>query len=576
MKRVLFIILFFVALFANSQIFFEDKSSNLGLIDGGGITDLGNGISFVDFDNDGWDDITIASGNNEPLRFYKNNQGTFVEVNLLVPSINYQTRATNWVDIDNDGDKDLYVTSDTNGNRLYENTGNLTFIDITQNSGLPQSNILTYGTSWGDINNDGYLDIYISNRTFNTDIINHLFKNDGDGTFTDVTISSGLNTDHELTFCSGFFDFNNDGWQDLYIANDKTDSNLLYKNNGDGTFSDVSLSSGTDIVIDAMSVTVDDFNNDGFFDIYITNTPHSETAPNGGNVFLRNNGDETFTNIAIASGTFFDSFAWGAVFFDADNDMDLDLYVSGMLDGSVAGFLPAAFYQNEGNETFIQPTNIGFVGDTKSSFSNAIGDVNNDGKTDVVVFNNNDTPFVWMNQTTTSNNYLAIKLEGVSSNEDGIGSVIEVGVNGGKQYRYTMCGEGYLSQNSSKEIFGLGNNTIVDYVKVTWLSGTVDVLYNISANQVLNIVEGSHLLSNSEDDLSIVTIFPNPVKESLLFKSLNLIDRIYIYNMLGQELIRVNNDKNNYLLSLLDLQTGTYIAKVIVNNKTKIIRFIKE
>ncbi|MCP4801292.1 MAG: VCBS repeat-containing protein, partial [Bacteroidetes bacterium] len=174
------------------------------------------------------------------------------------------------------------------------------------------------------------------------------YRNNGDATFTDVSSSAGISNLNHLSLCASFFDFNNDGWQDIYIANDRfTTSNILYKNNGNGTFTDVSSSSGSGITMDAMSTTIGDYNSDGFLDIYITNT-------SSGNYFLENNGDETFTNIASSNGTLFQSISWGAVFLDADNDSDLDLYVSGMRDGT-SGQLPSAFYQND-NGVFTIPS----------------------------------------------------------------------------------------------------------------------------------------------------------------------------------------------------------------------------
>jgi hypothetical protein len=304
MKRFLFITFLFAFNIIYTQINFVDQANNLGLNDHSGYADLGSGISFVDYDVDGWDDITIASANNIPLRFYKNYQGVFSEEILIIPPVTYQTRSVNCIDFDNDGFKDLFVTSDTNGNRLFKYYGN-TLEDITIQAGFPMDNLKTFGASWGDINNDGCLDVYISNRQEDTTstIANYLFKSNCDGTFTNVTEAIGLANNAAPTFCTGFLDINNDGWQDIYVANDKYAPNFLYKNNGDGTFTDISLTSGANIIADAMSVTVDDYNSDGFLDIFITNTPNEFSTPSLGSYLLMNNGDETFQDVSDISNT---------------------------------------------------------------------------------------------------------------------------------------------------------------------------------------------------------------------------------------------------------------------------------
>ncbi|MBO3117362.1 VCBS repeat-containing protein [Winogradskyella sp. DF17] len=561
------------------QINFVDQAELIGLSQATGTSNFGgHGISYADFDDNGLDDITLASGNGVPVRFYKNIEGfVFAEVDLLATlNYDYRTRSVVWVDFDNDGDKDLFLTSDTDGNRLFQNQNGV-LTDITVAAGFPLENLFTYGASWGDIDNDGCLDVYLSNRIGGTNITNYLFKNNCDGTFSEVTTSVGLSNTPYITFCSAFFDFNNDGWQDLYVANDKFEQNYLYKNNGDGTYTDVSVSSGTNIVMDAMSVTIDDFNSDGFFDIYITNTPQEISTPLPGSVLLRNNGDETFSNISLSSGTVVDSYCWGANFIDADNDTDLDLYVNSQYTGD-NGFASYAFFTNSGDETFAQPSNVGFDTNTYRSYSSAVGDYNNDGLMEIVVNNeDNQKPSLWENIANNTNNYLAVELEGVIGNRDGTGSVIEIAINGAKQYRYTLCGEGYLSQNSTKKIFGLGTNTTVDYVKVTWLSGIVDIIYNVTANQTLNIVEGSATLSIGENIISRINYYPNPVKNSLTLRAGNdTIKDVKIFNLLGQEVLQT---RPNALISEIDmshLQTGVYIVKINSAAITETVRVIKQ
>ena len=535
MNKLLPYIFILVSSLCYGQLSFQENANALGVGVSYGSSTWGGGVSFCDFDNDGWDDITYSTSNGQEVLFYKNNgDDTFSIIDLGINDT-YRVKQVIWVDYDNDGDKDFLATSISSINKFYRNDGNMTFTDITSTCGLFTNNFYSYGASFGDIDNDGDLDVFIANRDDITENQrSYLYRNDN-GVFIDVTQSAGLSLSNELAFCAVFFDYDNDGDQDIYVANDKISNiNRLYQNNNDGTFADVSLSSGSGILnglgnsINAMTTTVGDYNNDGWIDIYVTNTP-------GGNQHLRNNGDGTFTNVASDIGTFFDSFSWGAVFLDADNDADLDLYVSGWYDGTTS-FLPSAFYENQGDDTYLIPSNIGFANDTRASFSNAIGDFNNDGYPDIIVMNDTDNNFLWENTTSNSNNWLKIKLQGVTSNRDGIGSKIEVFANGKLQYRYTLSGEGYLGQNSNTEIIGVGSATNIDYVKVIWLSGTVDVLNNVSPNQTLNIVENS-TLSSEEFETNNFIIYPNPSNGIVNIKStIKQEFSLTIYDVIGKKI----------------------------------------
>ena len=547
---------------AYSQSNFVDRATDLGIGVSCGDVPIGNGISFYDYNSDGWDDVTLATQAGDPIRFFKNVNGVFQEETLNIPINTSQIKQINWVDYDNDGHIDLYATSNISGNKLYRNDGSFNFSDVTSESQLPTTNIFTYGASWGDYNNDGFLDVFLSNRDVALVVPNYLYRNNGDGTFTNVSEIAGIINTGNLSFCSAFFDFNNDGWQDIYVSKDRIENkNILYKNNGDGTFSDVSEASNTDLYIDAMSVTIEDYNSDGWLDIYVTNTQE-------GNVFLQNNGDETFTNVAITNGTTFNSIAWGAVFLDAENDMDLDLYVSGLLDGSNPNFLSAALYENDGNGNFTIPSE-GFINDTGESYANAIGDVDNDGFPEIVVANaDNEHVFLWKNEAASVNNWLKVKLEGIQSNKNGVGSFIEIAINGEKQYRYTLCGEGYLAQNSGTEVFGVGTNSTIDYIKVTWLSGLVDEITNVSANQLLTIVEGSNPLSNNEYSIEPIKLIPNPVEDVLKIISREPVETIEVYNSIGQLILQLNQNKIEYI-NMSQFKSGLYMVKLITNQQTK-------
>ncbi|NOY46778.1 MAG: VCBS repeat-containing protein, partial [Chlorobi bacterium] len=210
MKKLI-ALLFLISCYSSvtGQIAFQDVATSVGVGVTYGTGYLGGGVSFCDFDNDGWDDLTMASESGKTVKVYKNNNGSFVLVSTLFPEL-YETKQVIWVDYDNDGDKDFFAVSNTQQNVLYRNDGNNVFVNITMTSGLFTSNFLTFGASWGDFDNDGLLDIFISNRddiSFNQR--NYLYKNNGDDTFTDVTSSSGIDLNNHVTFCSAFFDYDN-------------------------------------------------------------------------------------------------------------------------------------------------------------------------------------------------------------------------------------------------------------------------------------------------------------------------------------------------------------------------------
>ncbi|GAB5399650.1 MAG: hypothetical protein Aureis2KO_12350 [Aureisphaera sp.] len=563
MKRLLYhssLLLFCFAFQANhAQIQFNEQATALGCSGSSyGTGTLGGGISFFDFDNDGWDDITVSSELGEGVRFYKNMGGNFTEVDFGISDHLGETKSVVWVDFDNDGDYDLYFSSNSDGRALHENDGDMNFTDITEAAGLSSTQLHDWGASWGDYNKDGLLDLFQSSKWDDgPNFHNKIYKNNGDGTFTNVTAEIGLIQEEYMSFCASFFDYNNDGWQDIYIANDRhLFTNLMYVNNGDGTYTEVGNATGTDVAINAMSTAIGDYNNDGWFDIYVTNTPE-------GNVFFRNNGDGTFTDVAPTNGTLMETVAWGAVYLDADNDGDLDLYVSSSwTDPDVA--LTAAFYENDGTGNYTIPDNAGFENDEAKSYANAIGDINNDGYPDMVVLNYEpDDIYVWKNECPEDYNWMKVKLQGTQSNRQGIGSVIEISANGNLQYNYTLCGEGYLSQSSANEFFGIGDATSVDYIKVTWLSGIVDIIENPDINSHITIVEGS-TLSIDTNSIQQFSLSPNPNRGSLQIQhpEMSFHINVSVYDSNGRELLVKTLNSGKEHLDLTSLATGLYFVAI--------------
>jgi len=568
-KTLMVLGVFLCAICLSAQPAFQNNAISLGLLAN---TSTGNnlgGVSFFDYDNDGWDDITIACKGGHPVRFFKNNSGTLIE-EFYGMTITGHSKQVIWVDYDNDGDNDLFVTRLDGINLLFQNDGNFNFTDVTVAAGFSGFTILsTYGATFGDIDNDGHLDVFLSNKDVSGTLPNKLYRNNGNGTFTDISLSSGISLSGHLTFCASFFDYDKDGFQDIYMSNDRfVNTNILYKNNGDNTFTDVSAASGADIAANAMSTTISDFNYDGWLDIYITNTAE-------GNHLLKNNGDGTFDDIAVPAGLSFNSIGWGANFFDADNDTDLDLYVSSMIDDPNSTLLTSAFYECQNDQTYLLSTTSGFDNDEFKSFSNAIGDIDNDGFQDFIVANQApDNHSLWQNQG-GSNNWLKVKLEGTQSNKNGIGSWIEVYANNKLMYRYTVCGEGFLGQNSATEIFGIGTANTIDYVKVNWLSGIEDVITNVNPNQTLLVQEGS-TLSTSEFTVEALSVSPNPTKgivkinnmtEALQVEIFDYVGRIILTQQLSPEANSIdlgNNSKGVYVLKAKG-KTSQLIKKIILD-----------
>ncbi len=555
-----------------AQINYSNTAAAMGIEHSYGTGVSGGGVSFCDFNGDGLDDLSLATQENGP-RFFRNTGNGFEEINLLPNPITQPTKQILWADYDNDGDKDLFIAVFNGQNYLFKNTGDNTLYlqDVSDQAGIPDDNMNTYGACWGDFNRDGWIDLYFGSRMGNDTTLSrhYLLLNKADGTFEDIAVTAAADDPHKLQFCSVFFDFNNDRWPDIYTAHDKTKGNTLLRNNGNGTFSDISQSSGAGVALNAMSTTIGDYDNDGYQDIYVTNTPQ-------GNALLHNLGNETFEEVAAQSGVALYQTSWGALFFDADNDGDQDLYVCGMFAGSNP--VTSTYFQNEGDGTFSEP-DAGFEGDTVTSFNSAIGDFNDDGYPDIMVLNT--APYnsqLWQNSG-GNNHWIKIRLEGVLSNRDGIGSRIELWAGGQYQMQYTHCGIGFLGQNSETLIFGLGQNTLVDSILITWPTGHQDRLYNQASNQLLEIQEGSTTGGqiDVDDDIAIISsipnlsafakynplhIYPNPASDQLFIHlpkgTRNA--RLHLFNEKGQLLqtLTIPQQQEPFKLTLHHLPSGKY------------------
>lgn len=451
---------------------------------------FGSGVSFCDFNNDGLDDLSFTM-TNDSLRFYLNNGEGFD----LLPSFAYangEAKHILWVDYDNDGDKDFMLTINDGRFILYQNDGEMNFTDVSEDAGLATVNERHYGASFADYDRDGDLDFYICTYALNPGIdpyhaMNHLYRNNGDGTFTDVTEDAGVGDGVRLSFQSVWIDYDQDGWPDLFVINDRIHANSLYRNNGDGTFEDVSVSAGITFAgQDPMTATVADVDHDGDMDIYLTNTGIVGKMPK----MLIDNGDGTFTDHAADFGVTVPDWTWGAVWIDFNNDSSHDLYVTTGNPNPLQNPTQDYFFQDTGGNNFVSGNALFTDVLAAKSFSAAKGDVNNDGYADIAVLNKDPwEPFIWENSG-GDNNYVKISVQGTASNRDAIGTWIRVYAGENTYTHYTLCGENYLAQNSQHHIFGLGDLTEIDSLTATYPSGHMDVYYDLPVNTHHTLIEG--------------------------------------------------------------------------------------
>lgn len=448
----------------------------------------GNGVSFYDFNKDGWDDLTIADGA-QNIHFFVNNAGNFTEISLDISNPEgYQVIMVLWADYDNDDDEDLLVTRSYGPVQLWQNQGDLTFTNVAVEAGLDQQYHFYWGAAYADYDHDGFLDLLIAkyyHPTYNPgyEFRSILYHNNGDGTFSDVNLSSGFDLPPRPCFQPVFLDYNHDGWEDFFLVIDRIAfSNELYMNNGNGTFTSVTASSGVGQSICSMTCTADDFDNDQDEDIYVTNGPN-------GNLLLVNQDGNSFVNQAAEMGVVLNQVTWGSLWIDYDNNTWLDLFVS--VTSPVLAPIGNQFFINNEGTSFTNGTELaGLANDDTQTHMVATGDFNNDGYPDIIT--NNRFPYesnLWQN-TGAGNHYIGIDLEGVLANKNGIGSSIHCYAGGQHYYRQTKCGENFTAQNSGKEIFGLGTTDEVDSLVIYWNSGTVDKYYELAADQYYNFIEG--------------------------------------------------------------------------------------
>jgi hypothetical protein len=502
------------------------------------VESMSGGAAFFDYNNDGLPDIYLINsptvdmalkGGKARCALYRNNgDGTFTDVTdkagVGYPGWGMGVCAG---DYDNDGYVDLYVTC-FGPNVLYHNNGDGTFANVTEKAGVGDPRWST-GAAFADYDNDGYLDLVVVNYVdvtleklpeFGKDknceyrgikvqcgprglpgAGDRLYHNNRDGTFTDVTKAAGV-SDPRGDYGLGVIwtDYNDDGLVDLYVANDSV-PNFLYKNNGNGTFTEVGFAAGVAVNEDGieqagMGVTVGDYDHDGRFDIFVTN--FSEDY----NTLYRNLGKGLFSDASHASRTAISSYpylAWGTKFFDYDNDGWVDLLV---VNGHVYPQVDAAgmnsyrqrklLYHNERDGTFTEVAEQAgrALMEKRASRGAAFGDFDNDGDVDTIINDIEGPPMLLRNDGGNRNHSILIRPIGTKSNRDGIGARVKVVAGTLVQIDEVRSGGSYLSHHDLQLHFGLGNLEKVDMIEIRWPSGLVEKIADIKADQAVVVKEG--------------------------------------------------------------------------------------
>lgn len=500
----------------------------------------GTGVAILDYDNDGWPDIFVVNGTrlegfdakSAPTNhLYRNNHdGTFTDVTEKAGLV-----ASGWGqgacvgDYDNDGWDDLYVTY-YGKNRLYHNRHG-TFEEVADVAGVAGD-----GKSWGsgcafvDYDRDGQLDLVVANYA-NFDLAhasppgkypsclwkgiavfcgprgmpaakNVLYHNLGNGRFQDVTTLAHIDrTPGHYCFSVSPFDFDNDGWPDIYMACDSAPS-ILYHNNRDGTFTDVGIMSGVAYNADGreqagMGSTVADYDGDGHLDLFRTNFSDDTST------LYHNNGDGTFTDVTYAAGlgTHTQYLGWGTAFFDFDNDGWPDLLLAnGHVYPEVDNFKlgidysePKLLYHNRGNGTFADISQDAGPGITTPMPARglAVGDFWNDGRLSAVIVNRNGPPSLLVNHKAYANHWIEIKTVGTRSNRSGIGARVSVKTDLREMTDEVRSGSSYISNNYIRVHFGLGATRRIQYIEVRWPSGLMERFRDPTADSIVTVKEGS-------------------------------------------------------------------------------------
>jgi enediyne biosynthesis protein E4 len=497
---------------------------------------LGSGCAFLDYDNDGWQDILLINSmdwpghkrqRSTPRLYHNNRNGTFTDVTKAAGlDVEMYGIGVAVGDYDNDGFPDLLITC-VGQNRLFHNTGKASFTDVTRTSGLQGHQGFSTSAIWFDYDRDGLLDLFICNyvrwsaehdvfcsvdgqhksyctpEAYRGDTC-WLFHNRGNGTFEDVTATSGIFDSSSKSLGVAMIDYDQDGWPDLLVAND-TQPNKLYRNLGNGKFKDVAVDSGLAFSADGkaragMGVDTGDFENSGRPGIAITNFDNEMIG------LYRASRPGIYDDVSVAAGIGLPSrntLGFGCAFLDIDLDGSLDLAVAnGHIDetvrnirGNIGYAQPAQLFLNQGGGKFRDvagEVNGGFE-KPKVGRGLAYGDFDGDGDLDILMTTNNGPAYLYRNDLSAGNRSIRFKLTGTKSNRDAIGAIVRIYYQGQTQSRTVRGGSSYLSQSELPVTFGVGRRDQIERATVEWPSGRTEEFQNLATGTTYQAIEGKGL-----------------------------------------------------------------------------------
>ena len=531
-------------------------------------------VNIVDVNGDGWDDVFITNGpqgGENNMLFINNGDGTFTRIwNDTIVKDHSPSDGATFADVDNDGDLDCYVVTWYNQkNYFYLNNGDGTF---TRPGIYPFELVNTYSetASWGDYDGNGWVDLYITNSAGNQK--NLLYRNDGmnQGVMVFTKIDNQPPVAQAKTSRSAnWVDVNNDGKPDLFVSHESNELNDLFINMGGGNFQQMSGDPLVTALASSISSSWGDVDNDGDMDVVIANSGNFQ--PQNNMLFL-NNGDGSFTRVTTGDLVNDGGCSYGSTMYDMDNDGDLDIFITnGFCNGVIKNF----YYRNEGNGIFVRDTTTFPDLTTPASYGVACGDLNNDGWPDVVVAtckNTSQSPnpvdLVYYS-TPGTNHWLKVKLTGIVSNRSAIGARIKVKamISGVPvwQTREVSSQTGYCGQNSLTQHFGLKDALIADSLIVYWPSGLITVLTGIAAGQTISITE----TSSSGVDLhkaGKAKVYPNPTSGRVTIVSeekLPVPSSLFMTDVFGRNINfhTVSAAGNSLVLDLHGLAGGVYFLR---------------
>jgi len=564
-------ILFFSSI-SSSQVIFTDVAPSLGVNDAG----AAQGVVFLDLNNDGWLDIFLVN-NNTPSRLWINNAGSgFTESSTTWGiNINCPGRGCSAADYNNDGFIDIMIGNWQTPIMLLKNTGTY-LMEVAPGAGV---NFTSYGGSinWIDYDRDGKIDVFFANDGM-PPRYSFLFKNNNLTSFTNVAYSSGI-TDSASILCLAAADFNNDGYPDVFAGSQSHPGSpftaMLYKNNGNGTFTNVAEASQLQTNYYTWGAEWGDYNNDGFMDLYLAST-------NGFNQLYKNNGNGTFTDVAVTAGVNDQEQSYSCGWADIDNDGDLDLYVA-----KGQGY-PDKMYRNDNGVFTDISASIG-MGDVRHSSCISWGDFDNDGFLDLYLNNNGSENRLYRNSG-NSNKWIEMRLIGTNSNRSAIGARVRIKTGSLSQIREVEGGSGGKGQNSLVVHFGIGTATIIDSLFVRWPSGLQQTFVNVTPDIIYNLTEGQPLgvnnySNNIPEKFSLSQNYPNPFNPITNIKyqvAKTGLVTLKVFDILGNEVKTLVNEKKpagNYeiMFDAASYPSGVYFYKLTSDNysETKKMVLIK-